>query len=90
MTVLQAWLFFGIPALALGLAMFVGRSRWRSLLGYLVLLVGFAAMMPFDRASGAIFGALVALLYASGRGGEDELGPDPQAATSHEAVEAGG
>ncbi len=90
MTVLQAWLLFGIPALSLAVAMFVGRSRWRSLLGYLALAVGFGLMTVFHRPSGAIFGALLALVYASGRGGTREMEYDAQAETSHEAVEAGG
>lgn len=90
MTVLQAWLFFGIPALALGVAMFVGRSPWRSLLGYVALAAGFGLMTVFDRASGAIFGAILALVYATGRGGTREMEYDAQTDTSHEAVEAGG
>jgi hypothetical protein len=89
-TLLQAWLLLGIPALALGMAMFVGRSRWRSLVGYLVLIVGFGVMLPFDRASAAAFGGLIALMYAAGRGGESDSGPDPMAATGHKAVEMGG
>ncbi len=72
MTIMQAWLLFGLPALVLGLALFVGRSPWRSVLGYVVLLAGFGALAVFDRASAAIFGSLVALLYAAGRGGQDE------------------
>lgn len=90
MTVLQAWLLFGIPCLVLGLALFVGRSMWRSLVGYLVLGIGFATMMIYDRASGAFFGALIALAYAAGRGGSADVGPDPLTRTSHEAIEAGG
>lgn len=90
MTLVQVWLFVGIPALALALALFVGRSRWRSLLGYAVLLVGFGVMTAFDPPSGAILGTLAALLYASGRGGEQELEYDRVADTGHRAVEAGG
>jgi hypothetical protein len=89
-TLVQAWLLFGIPCLSLGLAMFVGRSTWRSLVGYLILAVGFATMTVFDRASGAVFGAVLALVYAAGRGGSADVGPDPLSATSHEAVQAGG
>jgi mannose/fructose/N-acetylgalactosamine-specific phosphotransferase system component IIC len=85
-TLLHAWLLFGIPALALGAAMFVGRSPWRSLVGYLALGIGFATMTVFDRASGAVFGALLALVYAAGRGGIGDTGPDPLAQTSHPAV----
>lgn len=75
MTILQVWLLFGLPALVLGLALFVGRSPWRAALGYLVLLAGFAAVAAFDRASAAIFGGLLALLYAAGRGGAAERQP---------------
>jgi predicted cobalt transporter CbtA len=89
-TVFQAWLLVGIPALALGLAMFVGRSAWRSMLGYAVLIVGFGVMTAFDRASGAVFGAVLALIYAGGRGGTRESEYDRMTATSHDAVEAGG
>ncbi len=90
MTVLQAWLLIGIPCLVLGMGLFLGRSLLRSALGYLVLGVGFAAMMVYDRASGAFFGALIALAYAAGRGGSADVGPDPLSQTGHEAIEAGG
>lgn len=90
MTLLQLWLFVGIPALAVGMGMFVGRSRWRSLLGYVVLLAGFGVMTAFHPPSGVVVGALVALVYASGRGGDRELEYDRLADTSHRAVEAGG
>lgn len=90
MTLLQAWLLFGIPCLTLGAAMFVGRSSWRPLVGYALLLTGLATMTVFDRASGAIFGGALALVYAAGRGGSAEVGPDPMTETSHEAVQAGG
>jgi hypothetical protein len=89
-TLTHAWLFFGIPTLALGAAMFVGRSTWRSLVGYALLATGFATMTVFDRASGAVFGAAIALVYAAGRGGSGDVGPDPLAATGHEAAQAGG
>jgi hypothetical protein len=88
-TLLQLWLFVGIPALALALALFVGRSRWRSLAGYVVLIVGFGVMVVFDRASAAVFGGLLALVYASGRGGDSELeGFDLTSATGVSAAEA--
>ncbi|GEM_PF-2875874 len=72
MTLLQAWLFVGLPALVLGLAMFVGRSRWRPLVGYVILLVGFGGMTLFDPVSGAVLGVVIVLLYAAGRGGGGE------------------
>lgn len=88
MTLLQAWLFIGIPAAALGFAMFIGASRWRPLVGYAILLLGFAGMVWFHAPSGAIFGLLVALLYAAGRGGSGERNIAEQSATGHEAAEA--
>lgn len=86
MTVWQAWLFFGVPCLALGLAMFVGSKMWRTMIGYLLLIVGFATMTVFDRLSGAVFGAVIALMYAAGRGGDMDAGRDPLTQTSHEAI----
>jgi hypothetical protein len=68
MSIVQVWLLFGIPALVLGLALFVGRSPWHAVLGYLVLFAGFAAVAVFDRASAAVFGGILALLYGAGRG----------------------
>lgn len=71
MTILQAWLIFGIPALLGGVMLFVSASQVLNLLGYVVLAAGFAAVTVVDRASGAVFGALLALVYATGRGRED-------------------
>src|SRR5688572_16266619 len=39
LTILQAWLFVGIPCLVVAFSLFYGRSRIRTLLGYLVLAV---------------------------------------------------
>lgn len=72
MTVLQAWLIGGIPALLLAAIAFVGRSPWRSLLGYVALGIGFGILAAADRASAAVFALVIALLYASGRGGSME------------------
>lgn len=69
MNTLQVWMLIGIPSLALAGAMFVRRSSWRALVGYAALLGGFGGMAVFDRASAAVFGGLIALLYAAGRGG---------------------
>lgn len=71
------WLLVGIPALALGLTLFVGRSPVRTLLGYLVLALGFGVMAVFDRPSAAILGGVLALLYAAGRGGPMERDDRP-------------
>lgn len=75
MSLLQAWLIIGVPGLALGLAMFLMRSPVRALVGYLAVLAAFVGMAFVDRPSAAIFGALLALLYAAGRGGEMEREP---------------
>lgn len=88
MTLLQAWLFIGIPAAALGFAMFIGSSQWRPLVGYAILLIGFAGMVWLHAPSGAIFGLLVALLYAAGRGGSGEGNVASQSATGLQAAEA--
>ena len=79
---MQAWLLFGLPALLLGISLFIGRSPWRAGLGYLVLAAGFAGLAFVDRASAAIFGGGLALLLAAGRGGTTERVPqltEPQA-----------
>jgi hypothetical protein len=70
--VLQVWMLIGIPALALAGAMFVRRSAWRALVGYVALLAGFGGMAVYDRTSAAVFGGLMALLYGAGRGGSIE------------------
>lgn len=77
MSAWQAWLLFGLPSLILGTALFLGRSPWRAVLGYLVLVAGFVGLATVDRASAAVFGGLLALLYAAGRGGRDEGTVDP-------------
>lgn len=66
---LQVWLLVGVPALLLGSALFVGRSGWRTALGYGVLAVGFVVVAAVERTSAALFACLLALLVAAGRGG---------------------
>ena len=75
MSILQVWLVAGVPGLVLALALFYGRSRVRTALGYLVLLATFAVVSLVDRASGAVIGGLAALLYAAGRGGQEDARP---------------
>lgn len=72
MSVLQAWLVIGIPGLVVGLGLFVVRSPVRALLGYVVLAAAFVGMALTHRVSAAVFGGLLALLYAAGRGGDME------------------
>ena len=75
MGVLQIWLIAGIPALFIGIMLFLGRSQLSALLAYVVLAAGFAIVTSVDTASGAVFGALLALLYATGRGASDDRHP---------------
>lgn len=75
MSVLQAWLVIGIPGLVIGVAMFLVRSPVRALVGYAAFLAAFAGMAVVDRVSGAVFGGVLALLYAAGRGGQMEREP---------------
>lgn len=77
MTVAQAWLLAGVPAMIASLLLFLARSQVANLLGFLVLAAGFAAVTSVDRASGAVFGALLALLYATGRGHMVEVAGTP-------------
>jgi uncharacterized membrane protein len=94
------WLIIGIPALLLALVLFMDRSPWRAGLGYLVLAGGFVGLAALgDRASAAVFGAVLALVYAAGRGGDverertrdDEIGvPDVAVDEGHGHVGAGG
>jgi hypothetical protein len=74
----QIWLLVGIPTLAVGLALFLRRSPVRAMLGYATLATGFGLISAYHRPSGAVFGALLALLYAAGRGGAMER-QDPHA-----------
>lgn len=73
MRVVQVWLVAGIPLLAVAFALFYGRSRIRTMLGYVVLLIAFAVVVSVDQASGAMIGVVAALLYAAGRGGQADV-----------------
>jgi hypothetical protein len=75
--VLQVWVLIGVPALVLALALFARRSPLRALVGYVVLGGAFAGVTAVDRASGAVFGGLLTLLYAAGRGGRLEHEGEP-------------
>ena len=72
MSVLQVWLVIALPALVVAAGLFYGRSRLRSALGYVVLLIAFGAVLTVDPGSAAVLGGLIALLYAAGRGGETD------------------
>ena len=75
MSVVQVWLVVGVPLLVLAFALFYGRSRIRTLLGYVVLLIAFGVVVSVDPASGAMIGGVAALLYAAGRGGQADAQP---------------
>lgn len=72
MDVLQVWMLIGVPSVVLGAALLMRRSPWRSVLGYLVLFAGFGGMAAYDRTNAAVFGGLIALVFAAGRGGSME------------------
>lgn len=72
MSVLQVWLVIALPALVVAAALFYGRSRLRSALGYVLLLVAFGAVLTVDPGSAAVLGGFIALLYAAGRGGQTD------------------
>jgi hypothetical protein len=77
----QVWLVVGIPTLVIGVALFLRRSPVRAALGYAVLAIGFGIVSLFHRPSGAVFGGILALLYAAGRGGpmeREDLHPDEE------------
>lgn len=63
------WFLIGVPALVAGLAMFAARGRALNMAAYGVLAVGSVALTAVHRPSGALLGGLLALLYATGRGG---------------------
>ena len=72
MSILQAWLVVGLPLLIVAFALFYGRSKVRTGLGYVALLVAFGFMVTVDRSSAAVIGGLAALAYGAGRGGQAE------------------
>jgi hypothetical protein len=68
--VLEMWIVVGVPGLVLAAALFVGRSRVRAYLGYVVLVavVGAFALTPGGVWSAAAVGVLTVGLVAAGRG----------------------
>lgn len=74
MDTLQTWIVVGVPGLVLAAALFVGRSRLRALLGFVVLvaLVLTFVLVPGDPISAAVLGVLVFSLVATGRGQTDD------------------
>lgn len=75
MSILQAWVVVGLPLLLVAFGLFYGRSRVRTALAYVALMVAFIVMVTVDRGSAAVIGGLAALAYAAGRGGQAESEP---------------
>lgn len=71
---LQAWLLVGVPSLLVATGLYLKRTPVAGMVAFLVISAGFVGMALADRVSAAVFGALLALLYASGRGGLNEAG----------------
>lgn len=70
MDVLQSWLVVGVPGvIAIGV-LFLGYSRTRAMIGYVVLvgLITFFLTVPGDAVSAAGLGFLLVVFVASGRG----------------------
>ena len=82
MDLLQTWLLIGVPVLVAAAAMFVGRSRLRALIGY-VLIAGLVAtfvLTPGGGPSAAAVGIIGLAAVATGRGSK----LDDQQAEHHE------
>ncbi len=69
MSAVAGWFLIGVPTLVACLALFATRRRAFNLAAYGVLAVGSVALTTVHRSSGALLGGLLALLYATGRGG---------------------
>jgi len=67
---LQTWVLIGVPGLVVVAALFVGRSRVRALLGFLVLaaLVVVFVLTPGGGPSAALVGVVGLAAVATGRG----------------------
>lgn len=78
MDVLQTWLIVGVPGLVVAAGLFAGRSRMRSLIGYLVLvaLVVTFLLVPRDVISAASIGLIAFVLVALGRGMQADEEPE--------------
>lgn len=70
MDLLQTWLLIGVPGLVAAAALFVGHSRLRALLGFLVLgvLVVVFVLTPGGGPSAAVVGVVGLAAVATGRG----------------------
>ncbi|MEX2550138.1 MAG: hypothetical protein WD638_07915 [Nitriliruptoraceae bacterium] len=79
----QTWIILGVPLLVVAAGLFVGRSRLRALLGYVVLtaLVGLFVTIPGGGPSAVIVGLFGLAALATGRGTHlDDAVPEHHAA----------
>lgn len=78
MDVLQTWLIVGVPGLVTVMGLFAGRSRIRSMVGYVVLvaLVVTFLLVPEDIISAAAIGLVAFFLVALGRGMQADEQPE--------------
>jgi hypothetical protein len=76
MDLLQTWVTIGVPGLIVAGALFVGRSRLRAWIGYVVLggVAAALALAPGGGASAVIVAVLAAGLVATGRGTYSDTG----------------
>jgi|GEM_PF-1325018 len=70
MDLLQTWLLIGVPVLVAAVAMFVGHSRIRALIGFVLLasLVATFVLTPGGGPSAAAVGIVGLAAMATGRG----------------------
>lgn len=79
MDLLQTWLLIGVPVLVAAVVMFVGRSRLRALVGYVLLavLVATFVLTPGGGPSAAAVGIVGLAALATGRGSHlDDARPE--------------
>lgn len=79
MNLSQTWIILGVPLLVVAAGLFVGRSRLRALLGYVVLtaLIGVFVTVPGGGPSAAVVGLVGLAALATGRGTHvDDAAPE--------------
>ncbi len=75
----QTWIVLGVPSLVVAAGLFVGRSRLRALVGYVVLtaLVGLFVTIPGGGPSAVVVGLIGLAALATGRGTHlDDASPE--------------
>ena len=79
LTLSQTWIVLGVPLLVVAAGLFVGRSRLRALLGYVVLtaLLGLFVTIPGGGPSAVVVGLVGLAALATGRGTHlDDAAPE--------------